>query len=162
MAKYTVNVGENTLLDRRRLSLRQWMEFLSAREVGVKEGRTRVFDLREPITVSVVAKDGDKPITKICRKSWDILPMFSKGIVTAVRWRSGELGPGALHQLNTALRTGAVRKDGLNVVRHWEQARRGFLRDDLFALFSFLEIRPVYRAKTPQNKPSPTLKIRAS
>lgn len=166
VAKYLVNVGENTLArDRRRLTIGQWLVALAAREKGVPEGRTRIFDLREPVTVSVVARDGEKPITKVCRKSWQILPQMAKGVVVAVRWRSGELGPTALLQLNTALRTGAVRKDGLNVVRHWEANRplaRGFLRDDLFALFSFLEIRPIFRAKTPKKKPSPTLKIPVS
>lgn len=161
MANYTVNVGEHTLArDRRRLTVGQWLVALSAREKGVPEGKTRVFDLREAVTVSVVAQDGQKPLTKVCRKSWQILGMFSRGVIVALRWRSGGLGPVGLLSLNTALRTPAVRKYGLNIVQHWLENRphgRAFLRDDLFALLSYLEIRPVFRVKTPKSTLSAAL-----
>lgn len=161
MAEYLLEVGENTLArDRRRMTVGQWLVALSAREKGVPQGRTRIFDLREPVTVSVVTKDGDKPLTKVCRKSWQLLGMFSKGVIVALRWRSGGIGPHGLYALNSALRTAALRKGGVSIVRHWLETRREgtpFLRNDLFALLAYLEIRPVFGGKPAKIRALPTL-----
>lgn len=152
MSKYTVHVDEAMTRGFRKLTASQWLAL--TRVYPKSEGRTRVFDLAEPITVSVVASDGGKPVTRVCRKSWQVLGMiFRPGLVVALRWRSAGLGPHGLHAFNTARFTAAVRKGGLNIVRHWLEHRpqgRTFLRDDLFALLSFLEIRPVFTRKTPK------------
>ncbi len=164
MPKYTVNVDEVMLRNgRQRLTAGQWLA--QCRVYNKSEGRLLVFDLPEPITISAVKNDGEKPETKICRKSWQILEMFCRGHLVAVRWRSGYLGPRGLHTLNTALNTAAVRKGGLNIVRHWLENRTGgggFLREDFFALLSFLEIRPVFRVKTAKPTTPKTIKTPAS
>lgn len=157
MGKYRVYVPEFT--GRRKMTAAQWLAEFRMHKKG---DRTRIFDLAFPVTVSVQADDNAKPKTKVCRTSTQIFSMLcEKGPVVRLAWRFGHVGANGLFALNKARTTGALRKDGLTIVHHWLATRPGFnrfMRDDLFSLLSFLEIRPVSRVKTANRKKrTPTL-----
>ena len=113
------------------------------------DGITRVFDLPHPVRIEITAPDDRTCKVKTCRTSTELFGLFGEpGLITSLSWQNVRLGTSGLYALNYALHTGAVRKDGLNIVRHWLENRTGHsqpLGCDFAALLSFLEIRSIAR-----------------
>jgi hypothetical protein len=68
-------------------------------------------------------------------------------VVVSLKSRTWTIDACGLYAINAALRTSAVRKGGLNIVRHFLASRSHTgtpIGGDFDALLSFLEIRPVY------------------
>jgi hypothetical protein len=153
MPRYTVNVPEYAL--RRKYTPGQFLA-----EFAEVTGRSKVRDLRHPVRVTYVTR-GEEKVSEVCRTASAIFALFqrvavAKGALASLSWKGCRIGTAGLYELNHAIREPARRKGGLNIVRHWLETRRGCLTPlgvDLAALFDFLEIRPIFRGKTP----APTL-----
>lgn len=166
MAKHTVNVDEAHFRSRRRMTAHEWLT-----ECRVEPGayrRPAHFRFLSPVWLTFDQGEGRQ------RERFTESPALFRRLSTlvsadavliGVRSADWKLAPKGLFTLNHALRTPAVRKGGLNIVRHFLENQRGSriaLKGDFDALLSYLEIRPVFRAKTPKQAPVPTPKISAS
>ncbi len=153
MSKYLVHVDDHMLRNgMRKFTANQWLAL--TRINPKRDGATRIFNLASPVTVSVQVDDLEKPLTKVCRKSSDVWKMFFKGLIIALRWRGGHVGPNGLYELNQVFDTPQFRKDGISQGGYWLQCQRpsAFLRDDLPRFLAFFEIRPVFALKTAKGR----------
>lgn len=159
MTKFVVNYYGDT--PRRKYTAGQFLA-----EFAEVAGRSRVGDLRKPVRV-VWVNSVEVPVVEICRTASAIFALFQRvaiasGAICRLSWIGCTIGPAGLYALNYALRTPALRKGGLNIVRHWLENRKGTMAPlgcDLAALFDYLEIRPIFRAKTQkksESAPTPT------
>ena len=153
MARYIVNVPE--YLSRKKFTAGQFL----AEFAEVDGGRSKIRDLVNPVRV-VWATSAEVVTVEVCRTAGAIFALFQRvcvasGAICRLSWKGCTIGPAGLFTLNNAIRNVAVRKGGINIVRHWLENRRGCmvpLGCDLAALFDYLEIRPIFRgekAKTP-------------
>lgn len=157
MSKYVVNYHGET--PRRKYTAGQFLA-----EFAEVHGRSRVRDLRKPVRV-VWVNSVEEPVVEICRTASAIFALFQRvavasGAICRLSWKGCTIGPAGLYALNHAIRTPALRKGGLNIVRHWLENRKGSMAPlgcDLSDLFDYLEIRPIYRGKRRDKAPpSPT------
>jgi hypothetical protein len=159
MAKHVVNVPEYATSSRRMMTANQWLAEFAVRDAREK---SRVLIFADPVRVSYLEPLDDKPRVLVCRTSPTLFSLLERlayagGILRAVSWRGHSLDAHGLFALNKANQTAAVRKGGLNIVRHWLENKTGTtvpLRGDFLALLSYLEIRPVSRVKTGKNDSS--------
>ncbi len=149
MTRYVVNVPE--YITRKKFTPGQFL----AEFAEVDGGRSKIRDLVNP--VRVVWVDAAECIeVDICRTAGAIFALFQRvavasGAICRLSWTGCTIGPAGLYTLNHAIRHHAIRKGGLNIVRHWLETKRGWrtpLGSDLSALFDYLEIRPIFRGKT--------------
>lgn len=168
MGKHTVHVPESTLAsDRRRMTAAQWLtEF---RVNAPSEGRTSVFRFAAPVRLTFDQGDGlprheeFKESPSLFRRLYALA--LADAVLISVRSEGWKLNAKGLFTLNHALRTPAVRKGGLNIVRHYFDTRSANkipLRGDFDALLSYLEVRPILTRKTPKPTPQKNLKPTAS
>ncbi len=156
MTKYIVNYHGDT--PRRKYTAGQFLA-----EFAECKGRSRVRDLRNPVRV-VWVNSVEVPVVEKCRTAGAIFALFQRvavahGAICKLSWKGCTIGHAGLYALNHAIRTPALRKGGLNIVRHWLENRKGSMAPlgcDLSDLFDFLEIRPIFRGKTKKPaSPSP-------
>lgn len=156
--KHTVHVTEADLRNRRKMTAGEW---LSATKVYDRDGPTRVYDLPAPVRVAYVEADERTARAETLKKAPALFRLLdvigrAKATITAVTWKTGRIGPGGLYALNHAIKTHAVRKGGLNIVRSWLENRPGSrvpFGSDFLDLLSYLEIRPIH--KTSKTAPAP-------
>lgn len=155
--RHTVHVTEADLRNGRKMTAGEW---LSATKIYDRDGPSRVHDLTKPVRVTWFDRDDRTRHAETCRRAPQLFRVFetvarARGTVTALTWSGAKLGPGSLYLLNHALRTPAVRKGGLNIVRHWLESRQGgmvALGCDFLSLLSFLEIRPLFAQMADSKK----------
>lgn len=153
MPRYIVNVPDNG--DRRKFTRGQFL----AEFAVTGDSRPKALDLPRPVTARWVAVNEEKH-TETFRSAAALFAFFQRlhicrGVIFALSWKGCSVGYSGLYELNRAVREHAVRKGGLNIVRHWLETRSGCrvpLGVDLAALFDYLEIRPVFRGKKAAEK----------
>lgn len=152
MAKHIVHVPESLLRSRQLKTSGQWLT-----ETKVHEGQNsrRLFTFKSPVSVGYVTSDVLSQQSLRCRTSTELFALFQRlqlsgGVICRLAWKGAKIGAKGLYELNRSIHSPAIRKGGLNIVRHWLENRRGSLTAlaiDFPALLSFLEIRPVPSSK---------------
>lgn len=154
MGRHTVNVPEYAL-GRKRYTAGQFL----AEFAEMDGGRSKVRDLPRPVTAQW-ADALENQFLETFRSSSALFAFFQhlhvcRGVIFRLAWKGCKVGPVGLYELNKAIRESAVRKGGINIVRHWLETRRGCMTPlgaDLAALFDFLEIRPLFTRETLASK----------
>ena len=144
MSKFTVYVPEGN--DRRLMTRNQWLTECVVSEPG-QSPRYLIFT--HPVKIHAELNGEVLPMESF-EKSTELFRYLDtlarqKAVLTSVHSRVWYLAASGLFELNTALRTPALRKGGANVVRHFLENQKGGrtpLRGSFDALLSFLEIRP--------------------
>ena len=161
MSKYTVAIGEADFRNRHRMTAGQFLAAFRVYEQG--DGRTRVFDLPQPVTLTFAFEGTPNRLRLVLVNSLALFRALlthaaAGGLLIAASARgSWKLNDHGLYALNHALRNPARRHGGLNIVRDFLEHKNGSLyptRGTLNALFAYLEIRPILRAKK-EKTPSP-------
>lgn len=147
MAKFTVNVPElsNSL---RRYSMNEFLVEFAMTEPGTDS--KRIFRFKDPIVI-VVADSANQLSGHTYEYAGPLFRAFEEirladrvlVVVGALGWC---LGYRDVYRLNHAVRTPALRKGGLSIIRHFLETKKGArvpLRGDFDALLSYLEIRPI-------------------
>ena len=153
MTTHRVHVPESALRDRRKMTAGQWLTELKIYD----DGKTRAHLFAHPVTVKSAATETTTGRARFVSspalfRHLDALTRDGH-VVLAIYCRGWKLGPHGIARINHALTTPAVRKGGLNIVRHFlENQRHGktALAGSFDALLSFLEIRPVFSPKIAQ------------
>ena len=150
MTKHLVHVPEYVLSSRQLKTAGQWLT-----ECIIHKGRDkrRQFTFRSPLSVGYVTSDSLSHESLICPTSTDLFALFQRlqrcgGVLIRLGWKEAKIGAKGLYELNHAIHTFAIKKGGLNIVRHWLENRRGSmvpLAIDFPALLSFLEVRPILK-----------------
>ena len=152
MTKHVVHVPESAVSSRQLKTAGQWLtEF----KVMDRAQKSRVHLFPSPVRVGFVhgAYTESDPQSLVCHTSLALFALFQRlkfsgGVICRLTWKGCRIGPKGLYELNHAILTPAVRKGGLNIVRHWLENRRGSLTAlaiDFPALLSYLEIRPIHK-----------------
>ncbi len=147
MAKFTVNVSEMSN-SRRRYSVNEFLVEFAETPRG--EDSKRIFRFLNPI-VLIVADAANKLQGHRYEYAAQLFRAFEEiRIADQMLVEVGALGwclsYRDVYQLNHALRTPALRKGGLNIVRHWLENKKGSsrpMRGDFDSLLAYLELRPI-------------------
>lgn len=167
MSKHSVNVPDYALRGRRKYTAGQFLG-----EFGMMAGPDdrRLFRFRHPVRVeSALTETGERRVEKFNEEPHlfrHLAELAHTGaLILSLRSREWLLGPRGVQTLNLALVTPAVRKGGLNIVRHFLENVKGLrtpIRGDFEALLSYLEIRPLPRVKPAKSAPVNQSKVSRS
>ncbi len=128
----------------------QWLAEFKVHDKGRK---SQVCVLNPPVRVGYVTSDNLSQQSLVCHSSTGLFALFQRlhlcrGVIVRLGWKGAKLGAKGLYDLNHAIHSFAVKKRGLNIVRHWLETERGCLtatRSDFPALLSYLEVRPILK-----------------
>lgn len=153
--QYLVHLDDHMLRNGiKKMTANQWLASTRIYKKSERLSDSPIWRLGEAITVWLSDSDGQPLRRIICKKVSELFSVIDrkctvKDIIVRMRWKSGEIGPHGLFVLNSARRQPAFRKDGYNIIcTLGHDGPR--MRNDFFDVLAALEIRPVFRGKTPK------------